>query len=545
MSHSLVTTIAQLNVTVGDIEGNCNKITTSYAKACADNADLCVFSEMCITGYPPEDLILRKHFQQQAMDAVQQLANATKNHNTAMLVGGIWCENEHLYNSAFLLKDGTILQRFDKVMLPNYGVFDEKRHFTPGESPKTFILNDVPLGVLICEDMWDINQADALKQQGVSLIVVINASPFESHKQTSRQDMAVSCCRATQLPLCYVNQIGGQDELVFEGHSFVMDRDGKMTHQAQPWEEDTLTIHWEYANGVLNCLTRPSLLPAKDYETSVYQALKLGLHDYVLKNGFYGVIIGMSGGIDSALTAAIAVDTLGKEKVMLVMMPYTYTSEDSLRDAQECADNLSVILHQMPIVAMVDAAQKSIAPLLEGTTPHPTTDENLQSRSRGALLMALSNATGYMVLTTGNKSEMAVGYATLYGDMCGGYNALKDIYKTDVFTLAKWRNNVDGIVIPENIINKPPSAELKPDQTDQDSLPPYDELDAILYRLIEQRLATDEIIAQGYDADTVRHISRLVMLSEYKRRQAPPGVKVTQIAFGRDRRYPITNKAKI
>lgn len=530
--------IAQLNFTVGDIAGNTEKIVGSYNKAASENCDLVIFPETSIVGYPPEDLVLRKGFQKAAMQAVEQLAGLTGN-GPAILLGGIWNENGHLYNTAFLLDKGRIAHKQYKYKLPNYGVFDEKRVFSAGRLPEAVLWRETKIGILICEDMWDHEAASNLAKNGAEILIVINASPYDREKHMARIDAAQKRVTETGLPLIYVNQVGGQDELVFDGSSFTIFK-SEVNNQLQSFKEDFAIIKWQ--KGGNSCeITGNNCHQFYDHRdiSAIYSAMTLGLHDYVEKNRFPGVLLGLSGGIDSALTAAIAVDALGAQRVHAIMMPSPYTAKESLKDAAECAKSLGIKLDIIPISAAMLVFDEMLAPVFAGSKPD-ITEENIQSRLRGNILMALSNKTGKMVLTTGNKSEMSVGYATLYGDMCGGFNVLKDIYKTDVYKLANWRNR-QSMVIDENIIAKVPSAELRPNQADQDSLPPYDLLDAILQRLIEQGLSVSDIVAEGYEKETVEHISRLLYRAEYKRRQAPPGVKISPMSFGRDRRYPVTN----
>lgn len=539
MKKTLSIAIAQLNFTVGDLQGNCDKILASHKKAHGKGADLVVYSEMAVTGYPPEDLVLRSDFQDQAMERVRSLAVHTK-HAAAMLVGSIWREGEHVYNAAILLDGGEIKHVVSKYDLPNYGVFDEKRLFCSGPEPRPIEFRGIQLGVMICEDMWNDKVCPVLQRHGAQMLVVLNASPFESDKQSVRQDIALKNVKKTGLPLIYVNPVGGQDELVFEGSSFIYSHDGMLCVKARQWEEELCLSQWKQEEGKWRCAPG-KVVPDTDRYEAVYRGITLGLRDYVEKNGFPGVVLGMSGGVDSALTAAIAVDALGAERVHAVMMPYHYTSEESIIDAEQCisllnVENYSVIGIEKAVEAFGGMLKESFA-----GKKADTTEENLQSRIRGNILMALSNKHGYMVLTTGNKSEMAVGYATLYGDMCGGFNVLKDLYKTEIYALAKWRNK-QGKVIAENVLTKAPTAELRPDQTDQDSLPPYDVLDDILHKLIERRMSARQVAQSGYPQEVVDKVAHLLKLAEYKRRQAPPGVKITGLAFGRDRRYPITSR---
>jgi NAD+ synthase len=530
--------IAQINFTVGDLASNQQKIIAAHKKASTEKADLIIFSELAITGYPPEDLVLRPDFQDKAIELVRQLAPHTKN-GTAILVGGLWRENDKIYNAAFLLDAGEIQNITCKYDLPNYSVFDEKRVFAQGPLPKPLPFRDTQLGVMICEDMWNEKVAHHLKVQGAEILITINASPFETDKYSRR----LAAAKGNSLPLIYVNQVGGQDELVFDGGSFILDNKDQLLDNAPFWQESITTTTWlQKDDAIWSCDKPPQKEITPDNFANIYAAMQTGLCDYINKNNFPGVIIGMSGGIDSAITATIAVDTLGCDRVRLVMMPSKYTSRESLDDAAECAKLLGVELETISIEQAVNAFSSTLSESFKGCKPD-LTEENLQSRIRGNILMALSNKFGHMVLTTGNKSEMSVGYATLYGDMCGGYNILKDVYKTEVFKLAEWINK-QKYVIPKNIISKPPTAELRPNQKDEDSLPPYDILDDILMRLIELRHSTEQIIQYGYTPEVVHKVAKLVKLSEYKRRQSAPGVKITSLAFGRDRRYPITSGYK-
>lgn len=542
MTKTLNVSLAQLNFTVGDLSGNRKKIVAAHKTAHSHKADLVIFTELAITGYPPEDLILRPDFQQKAMDAVRSLAPLTKN-STAILLGSPWYEGGRLYNAAILLDGGEIKHISCKSDLPNYGVFDEKRVFAVSTSlPEPMDFRGIKLGVMICEEMWNDKSAANLKKHGAELLISINASPFEVDKYSARLKVARQSVEDTLLPLIYLNQIGGQDELVFDGDSFILSDKGDVQCTMRRFEEDMLHVVWEKPTKKWQCMAGEVTVGHEKFE-SIYSALKLGLNDYVKKNGFKAVVIGMSGGIDSAISAAIAVDALGAENVRLIMMPSKYTSKESIADAEECAALLGVSLETISIKKIVAAFKDTLEEAFAGRDPD-ITEENIQSRVRGNILMAISNKFGHMVLTTGNKSEMAVGYATLYGDMCGGFNVLKDVYKTDVFALSKWRN-LQSVVIPENIIIKAPTAELRPNQTDQDSLPPYNILDKILYKLLELRESADDISRNGFDADIVSKVARLVKLSEYKRKQAAPGVKISKQAFGRDRRYPITNIFKL
>ncbi len=537
--------LAQLNPVMGDIAGNLARARAARAEA--PDADLILFSELFITGYPPEDLVLKPALQADARAAIEALARDTIS-GPAVLIGAPWVEEGRLYNAFLLLDEGRVANHTFKVDLPNYGVFDEKRVFAPGPVPTPMKVRGVHLGVPVCEDIWTAGVCAALAQGGAEILVVPNGSPFEAGKEDVRRTLADARVRETGLPLIYLNQLGGQDELVFDGASFVMNAGGGIALALPGWEEKIVVSDWSRGgDGKWTCVPGNLFVP-ESREAQVYHAMMLGLRDYVNKNRFPGVVLGLSGGIDSALSAAVAVDALGAARVRCVMLPSRYTSRMSLEDADACARLLGVGYETIEIERAVAAMTQTLTAPFAGTKPD-TTEENIQSRLRGLILMALSNKFGHMVLTTGNKSEMSVGYATLYGDMCGGYNVLKDIYKTEVFRLSHWRNGhspagalgPQGRVIPERIIAKPPSAELKPDQTDQDSLPPYDVLDGILECLVEKECGFEETVARGFDPATVKRIEHLLYISEYKRRQAPPGVKISSRNFGRDRRYPITN----
>ena len=549
MTETLIIALAQLNPTVGDVDGNAERLLAARDEAAAGGADLVVYTELVLIGYPPEDLVLKPALVERVERAIERLAQSTGDGGPAMLVGAPWRDDGKLYNAAYLLADGGVAAVRPKHDLPNYGVFDEKRLFTAGPLNGPVPFKDVRLGVMVCEDMWTADVTECLEESGAEILIVPNGSPFELDKPDDRLSLAVARVTESGLPLIYVNQVGGQDELVFDGASFVLDADRNLRAQAPSWRETVLMTHWSVGDdGRWGCAAA-DIAKAEEGEAAIYQATVTGLRDYVEKNRFPGVVIGLSGGIDSALSAAIAVDALGADAVHCVMMPSRYTSQDSLDDAADCAERLGVRLDTVPIESAVEAYGGMLGELFAGREPD-VTEENIQARIRGMILMAISNKLGHMVLTTGNKSEMSVGYATLYGDMCGGYSVLKDVYKTTAFALARWRNETlpggakgpAGEVIPDAIITKPPSAELRPDQTDQDSLPPYAVLDDILECLIEGEQGIDEIAARGHDADVVRRVSRMLDLAEYKRRQAPPGVKITSRAFGRDRRYPITNR---
>jgi len=545
VTDRLAIAIAQINPTVGDVAGNADRIR--HARAEADSADLVVFPELVLSGYPPEDLVLKPAFQDGCRDACEALAKETADGGPALLVGLPWRENGRLYNAVALLDGGEVAAVRHKVLLPNYGVFDEKRVFDAGEMPGPVSFRDVRIGVPICEDIWQPSVVECLEENGAEMLLVPNGSPFETTKDDVRLNIAVERVVESGLALAYVNQVGGQDELVFDGASFVLGRDRALRAQLPSWVESVALTRWERGADGMECVGGP-MAEGGDDLADIYAAMMLGLRDYVNKNRFPGVVLGLSGGIDSALSAAVAVDALGADRVRCVMMPSPYTSQASLDDALEAVTALGASYETISIEPAMGAFGRMLAGAF-GNRGEDTTEENIQARARGLTLMALSNKFGHMVLSTGNKSEMSVGYATLYGDMCGGYNVLKDVYKTTVFALSEWRNRnrpegalgPAGRVVPQNIIDKPPSAELRPDQTDQDSLPPYDALDDILECLIEDELSVAEIAARGHAVETVERVWRMLDIAEYKRRQAPPGVKLTRRAFGRDRRYPIVN----
>ena len=540
--------LAQLNPTVGDIAANADRLRAARGQAAKAGADLVVATELVITGYPPEDLILKPALQEAAEAAVRKLATETGDGGPALLLGTPWRDDGKLYNAAALLADGAVAALRFKVELPNYSVFDEKRVFAAGPLPGPMPFRGVPLGVMICEDMWESEVTECLEETGAEILLVLNGSPFDEDKRDLRLNGAIARIVESGLPLAYVNQVGGQDELVFEGGSFVLNADHTLAWQLAEWQEAVVLTEWHLNGaGVWACAAGTRVEPPARLE-AVYWAMVVGLRDYVDKNGFPGVLLGLSGGIDSALSAAVAVDALGPERVHAVLMPSRYTTDTSNVDAEACAQALGVTFVKIGIEPAVAAFADMLAPAFADRAADAT-EENIQARARGLTMMALSNKLGHMVLTTGNKSEMSVGYATLYGDMCGGYSVLKDIYKTTVYELAAWRNQQrpDGLkgpagrVIPERILTKAPSAELRPDQTDQDSLPPYDMLDAILRELVEAETPIAEVIAKGFEPALVKRIAAMLYAAEYKRRQAPPGVKITEKAFGRDRRYPITN----
>ncbi|MDE0780556.1 MAG: NAD+ synthase [Alphaproteobacteria bacterium] len=548
MTNSLKISLAQLNPVVGDIEGNVAKIRAARLAASGQGADLVVGTELCVTGYPPEDLILKNAFVRAAMKAVEELAVETADGGPGLIIGTPWLDEDgRRFNAAAVLDDGKVQTLRFKWDLPNYGVFDEKRVFDSGELPGPVNFRGVRLGLAVCEDMWTPDVAETLMESGAEILVIINGSPYERDKVDVRMNHAVARVTEAELPLIYVNQVGGQDELVFDGGSFVLNADRRMVAASKQFVEDLTLTEWARGDDGWICVSGE----VNDWiegRERIYQAMVLGLRDYVNKNGFPGVILGLSGGIDSGITAVVAVDALGHDRVHCVMMPSPYTREDSLEDALELAERLGVRYDSANIGPAMGAFDEMLIEIFNEPASGVTA-ENIQSRARGALLMAVSNSTGSMLVTTGNKSEMSVGYATIYGDMNGGYSVIKDVYKSDVFALCHWRNahypkevlGPEGEVIPKRMISKPPSAELRPDQKDEDSLPPYEMLDAILHGLIEEDLSGAELEAKGFDAAIVQRIWRLLELSEYKRRQAPPGVKLTSRSFGRDRRYPITN----
>ena len=547
-ADKLAIAVAQLNCTVGDIAGNAEKVRRARAEAAAQGADLVIFPELFISGYPPEDLVLKPAFQAACRAAVEDLARDTAPHGPAMVVGTPWVDDGNLHNAAVLLEGGVISGLRYKVDLPNYGVFDEKRVFVPGPMPGPVNFRGVRLGLPVCEDIWGPEPAECIAETGGEILLVLNGSPYRHGVADERLNVIVPRVKETALPLLYANQVGGQDELVFDGASLGLNADCSLAFQLPSYKEAIVTTHWRRTGGTWRCDDGPKA-ETLEGDQADYAACVLGLRDYVNKNGFPGVVLGLSGGIDSALCAAIAVDALGPERVRCVMLPYTFTAQESLDDAAACAKALGVRYEILPIAPAIEGFEQVLKPAFSGV-PRDVAEENLQARARGTTLMAISNKFNLMLVTTGNKSEMSVGYATLYGDMNGGFNPIKDLYKMEVFRLARLRNGwkpegtmgPSGRVIPENIITRPPTAELRENQKDEDSLPPYAVLDPILERLVEFEQPIAAIIAAGFDRDTVIRVDRMVNLAEYKRRQAAPGVKVTLKNFGRDRRYPITNR---
>ena len=566
MANRLKIAIAQINVTGGDIAGNAEKILAKYHEAQAADCDLVVFHEMCLAGYVIDDLALRPAFVAQVRAKAEELARETASSKTAMIIGAPWVDepagemssqiedkrfsDSHgkLFNSALLLEDGEIRSTKHKILLPNTSVFDDYRTFTPGSLCGPMSFKGARLGVMVCEDSWHEDVAECLDESGSEILIAINGSPYELGKQDDRIQKIVARVPETEQPFIFVNQVGGQDELVFDGGSFVLNSDASLRVQMPMFEEGLQVTDWVDGADGWACETNAVTRPLEDFESD-YAAMVLALRDYVTKNGFKSVVLGLSGGIDSAITAAVAVDALGAEAVHALMMPSPYTSIESLEDAAHAAKLLGIRLDEINIGPAMEAFDKMLAPLFAGKDKD-LTEENIQARTRGNILMSISNKFGAMLLTTGNKSEIAVGYATLYGDMCGGYNAIGDLYKTRVFEMCRWRNahkpsialGPDGEVVPERIITKPPSAELRPDQKDEDSLPPYDVLDEILTGFIEDEKSRDDLVTQGFEQAIVDRVWRLLHIAEYKRRQAAPAVRLSRRAFGRDRRYPITNR---
>jgi NAD+ synthase len=549
MADTLKIALAQINTThVGALRANAERIRAARAEGARLGADLVVTPEFSVGGYLPEDLVRKPAYVAACADVIAELAAETADGGPGLIVGGPWQDGEKLYNAAFLLEGGRIAARRAKHELPNYGVFDEKRVFDAGPVPGPIAFRGFRIGLMVCEDWWLPTVAETLCETGAEMLLSINGSPFEADKHDrQRLPLAVSRVVETGLPFVFLGQVGGQDEIVFDGASFVLNPDRSVAQLLPMFEERVVLTEWRREGDRLVC-TPGDIARTPDRLGQVYGAMTLGLRDYVEKNGFPGVVLGLSGGIDSAISAAVAVDALGADRVHAVMMPSPYTSADSLEDAAECARLLGIRYDTIGIGPAMEAFAGMLAPTF-GNRPPDITEENIQSRIRGVTLMALSNKFGSMLLTTGNKSEMSTGYATIYGDMAGGYSVLKDVYKTMVFALCRWRNanrladakGPDGAVMPERVITKPPSAELRPDQKDQDSLPPYEVLDAILEGLIEGEKSVDALVAEGHDRALVLRVWKLLDRAEYKRRQAPPGVKITARAFGRDRRYPITN----
>jgi len=563
MTDKITIALAQFDYVVGDVAGNTQKILDLAVRARDDmRADLVVFPELSVCGYPPEDLLFHAGLRRRIEKALETIRDSVR--GIAVLVGFPDYQDDEIFNACVVFRDGEVLAHYRKHILPNYSVFDEKRYFSAGREASVFTLNGVRVGINICEDVWDRAPPAASRAAGAEVLLAINGSPYELDSQAQREKVVRQRVLEIGIPAVYLNMVGGQDELVFDGGSFVLDAQCNLRAQLPMFREALVVTEWKRqdasdSNGgnggdVWTCADA-HLEPPESGMEPIYGALTLGLRDYVNKNHFAGVILGLSGGIDSALTAAVATDALGPERVHCVMMPSPYTSQDSLDDAAETARLLGVRLDEVGIEPAMGAFDGMLAPLFDDLAPDTapgTTEENIQARSRMMVLMAISNKLGYMLLSTGNKSEVSVGYATLYGDMAGGYNVLKDVYKTTAYQLTRWRNQAmprgglgpAGRVIPERVLTKAPSAELKPDQTDQDSLPPYEVLDEILECLIEEEMGVEEITARGHDRETVNRVWHLLEMAEYKRRQACPGVKITRRAFGKDRRYPIVNAFK-
>lgn len=547
MTHSLTIALAQCNPVVGAIADNIALIRRLRAESAEQSADVVVFPELAVTGYPPEDMVLRPAFQRRAMEAVETLAKDTADGGPAIITGGIWVENGRVHNVLFLLEDGVIRAKQSKVHLPNYGVFDEARVFaSASHMPQVVELRGVKVGLIICEDTWSPDVAASLKADGAELLISSNASPYETTKADTRRAIVGGRVGETKLPLLYLNIVGGQDEIVFDGGSFVTNANGDEIARMKQHEEDLGIVVWK--NGRLDVSAIPER-PRQSREESMYQTLVLGLRDYIGKTRLQGAILGLSGGIDSAFVVALAVDALGAENVRGVSLPSRYTSQMSLEDAEESAKLLGIHLDTISIEPAVEAYHTMLKDVFSGTE-EGLAEENIQSRIRGGILMAISNKHGNALVNTTNKSEMAVGYGTLYGDMCGAYAPLKDVYKLQVYALAKWRNKhhrpnflgPKGRVIPERSITRAPSAELRENQEDRDSLPDYPLLDPILHALVEEKLSVEETVAKGFDRETVEKTNRLLYIAEYKRRQAPPGVKVTSMVFGKDWRYPLAQQ---
>lgn len=550
MTHQLRIALAQLNPKVGDLAGNLALGEAAFDRALAAKADIVMFSELFLTGYFPDDLLFKPQFVTDAMEAARRFVARTAGTELTLILPTIWQDRSGLHNAVLVAEKGEIVATRFKRELPNTDVFFEKRYFQPGPLPHPVTIKGVSVGIPICEDVWHPWVCEHLAREGAEIMLCPNGSPYWADKQSVRYDLVRARVAEDGVPMLYLNQVGGQDELVFDGASFAIEPGGKVVLQGKSFETDFILSDWKRAETGWTC-AYGSVEPLPSREEAPWRAAVLGLRDYVGKNGFKHVVLGLSGGIDSAVVAAIAVDAFGADKVHCLMLPYRYTSQASLRDAEDCAQRLGVRYDVVAIGAPVDAALAELAPVF-GDRPADLAEENIQSRMRGTILMAVSNKLGSMLLTTGNKSEMGVGYATIYGDMNGGYNPLKDMFKMQVYGLAAWRNanlpaDVHGPsveVIPQSIIDKAPSAELRPDQTDQDSLPPYPVLDDILTCLVEDEMALGDIAARGHDPALVKRIERLVNIAEYKRRQSPPGPKLTPRAFGLGRRYPITNGYK-
>ena len=547
MADVLTIAMAQLNPVVGDPRGNADRLLDAWRAASADGADIVVASEMYLSGYPPEDLVVRRAFQDSIAEQVGRVVEATAGGGADVVVGAPWIVDGGLCNAALAVGGGRLIAAYRKQELPNYGVFDEKRVFTPGPPSGPVHLKGARLGLLVCEDGWVPGPAAALSAAGADILVVLNGSPFDVAKIADRERAASARTAETGLPLLYVNQVGGQDELVFDGTSFAVSAAGELVARASSWRIETVPIHLHRESGAWRA-SQAQVRPVAGEVEMTYSALVLGLRDYAAKNGFERIVLGVSGGIDSSVSAVVAADAIGAENVRCVLLPSDYTSAASVADAVECCRRLGAQSSLLPIQDAVASFNAVLKDTFAGRSADAT-EENIQARARAVILMALSNKFGDMLLTTGNKSEMSVGYATLYGDMSGGFSVLKDVYKTQVYELARWRNRrvpanglgPGGEVIPASVLKKAPTAELRPRQTDQDTLPPYDELDVVLRALVEEEHPADEVVRLGHTPEVVARIEHMIYAAEYKRRQAPPGVRISRRHFGRDRRYPITN----
>lgn len=547
MTERLRIALAQFNPKVGAIDANLLLATRALEQAVDKKADILLLSELFLSGYFPDDLLFKPQFVHDVIEAAKKLALATRDTDVSLLLPTVWADGNRVRNAVVLAEDGAIIDVRYKHELPNNDVFYEKRYFEEGTLPEPMTIKGISVGVPICEDIWHAPVCKALKEKGAEILLCPNGSPYRRNVHYVRRELVRDRIKENGLPLIYLNQIGGQDELVFDGASFGMNANGDLVLEGESFKEDFIVSDWEKTENTLECKSAPNV-ELVSIDEAPWRACVLGLRDYVHKNGFKKVVLGLSGGIDSAVVAAIAVDAFGAENVHCVMLPYRYTSKDSLKDAEDCAKRLGVRYDVVAIGDPVDSALAELSPVF-GDLPEDLAEENIQSRMRGTILMAISNKLGSMLLTTGNKSEMAVGYATIYGDMNGGFNPIKDLLKMQVYHLADWRNKhqpddclgPDGEVIPTNIINKAPSAELRENQTDQDSLPPYPVLDAIIEAMVEEELSVAEIVAKGFERELVKRIEKLVNIAEYKRRQSAPGVKLSDKAFGMGRKYPITN----
>jgi len=539
--------LAQLNPKVGDLKGNLALGRQALADAVEARADILMFPELFLTGYFPEDLFFKRQFVDDAIAAARELIAATANTSVSLILPTVWRDEEGLRNAIVLGENGRVTARRFKRELPNDDVFYERRYFVPGDLAEPVTIKGVSIGIPICEDIWHAEVCEHLVDNGARLLLCPNGSPYWRNKQDTRKELVLARVNEDNVPMLYLNQVGGQDELVYDGASFAIEPGDRLVLQGKSFETDFIVSDWAHTDNGWRC-EQGEVVPLVSSDEAPWRACILGLRDYVHKNGFKQVVLGLSGGIDSAVVAAMAVDAFGSENVHCLMLPYRYTSEESLRDAKDCAERLGVRYDIVSIGAPVDDALAELAPVF-GNQPQDLTEENIQSRMRGLMLMAVSNKFGSMLLTTGNKSEMSVGYATIYGDMNGGFNPLKDMLKMQVYRLAHWRNQhlpgdvlgKAGEIIPQAIIDKAPSAELRPNQTDQDSLPPYPVLDAILEGFVEEELSVKELVARGFDLATVKRIEKLLYIAEYKRRQSAPGVKLTAKALGLGRKYPITN----